>query len=70
MYLSRVPLRLENLIDISIFIPTSDTKISKDSLKPLKSPLIATFKAFLKDLALSPITNLEVFILNRVENGI
>ena len=70
MYLGRVPLYLENLVSISIFIPAGDIKMLEGSLKPLKSPLIATFKAFLKDFILSPIINLEVFILNRVKNGI
>ena len=70
MYSSRIPLHLENLVGVGIFIPAGDTEIPEGSLKPLKSPLIATFKAFLEDLTLSPIIDLEVLILNRVENSI
>ena len=70
MYLDRIPLCLENLVDISIFIPTGDIKILKGLLKLLKSPLTTTLKTFLKDLTLSPVINLEVFILNRLENSI
>ena len=70
IYSGRVPLCLENLVDISIFIPAGDTKTPEGSLKPLKSPLIATFKAFLEDLVLSPTTDLEVLILNIIKNGI
>ena len=70
IYSDRVPLYLENLIDINIFIPTSNTKTLEGLLKFLKSPLITTFKAFLKDFTLSLIINLKVLILNRLENSI
>ena len=51
-------------------MPVGDTKTLVGSLNPLKSPLITTFKAFLENLDLSPITNPKVLILNRVENSI
>ena len=70
MYLGRIPLCLENLVGVGIFMSTSDTETPEGSSKPLKSPLIATLKAFLKDLTLFSVTNLEVLILNRVENSI